>query len=91
MRSQGLIWDSKLHKQLSLPDGHACWMYSLCVRKGLLPYETTHSKIAKCAIVTICVVSLYMKSPHHNLNKFERAFKEAAEYALPMCGSDVCL
>lgn len=58
-----------LDLQLSLQAGHVCWMYSPRARKGLLPYESAHSKIVKRAIAMMCLESSLTKSCHHTANE----------------------
>lgn len=51
-----------------LPD-HVCWIYKPRVRKGLLPYESAHSKTVKRAVAMACLQGALVNSCHHRVRE----------------------
>ncbi|CAN7980385.1 unnamed protein product [Ixodes pacificus] len=44
---------------------HVCWAYGPRSKKGLLPYDSAHSKLVKRAIAWSCLRTSLLKSCHH--------------------------
>ncbi|CAN7941860.1 unnamed protein product, partial [Ixodes hexagonus] len=55
-----------LDLQLSFEDNHTCWTYSPRSKKGLLPFDSAHSKIIKRGIVQSCLNAALQKSCEHS-------------------------
>lgn len=80
--TNGTLQFLDLNLQLGLH--HICWHYAPRAQKGLLPYDSAHSKIVKRAIVSSCLESSLTKScPHAMHTSFHNQIKRLLSAGFP--------
>ena len=56
-----------LDLSISFDNGHACWQYFPRAQKGLVPYDSSQSKIVKRGVAMLCLESALRKSCVHKM------------------------
>ena len=63
---------------------HFCWFYHPRVKKGILPFDSAHSKIVKRGIASLCLESALSKScPHHMRTSFNHQISRLQAAGFP--------
>lgn len=69
---------------LRLETSHVCWSYDPRSKKGLLPYDSAHSKLVKRAIAGSCLRASLLNSCHHRCGlSFVTQVKRLASAGFP--------
>ncbi|CAN7999537.1 unnamed protein product, partial [Ixodes pacificus] len=55
--------------EMAFGDEHTCWMYKTRGAKGILPYDSGHTKLVKRSVASGCVWQAMKKSCHHRISE----------------------
>ncbi|CAN8019068.1 unnamed protein product [Ixodes persulcatus] len=58
-----------LDVNLNMGEAHTCWMYRTRGEKGILPYDSAHTKLVKRSVASGCLSQALRKSCHHRVNE----------------------
>ncbi|XP_077541148.1 uncharacterized protein LOC144153370 [Haemaphysalis longicornis] len=73
-----------LDLDLCIAKNHVCWMYCPRATKGLLPFESAHSKTVKRAIAILCLEGALVKSCVHRMEaSFDAQLSRLEEAGYP--------
>lgn len=73
-----------LDLKMKFTERHVCWLYHPRTKKGLLPFDSAHSKLVKRSIASSCLQAALAKSCPHTLQEsFEKQIDRLSSAGFP--------